>query len=876
MLPDYHPPPSLNSRIPSPQDSDRATRDSTTAGTGPGDPYLSHPAGITIEDLLIPFEDMPSANLLPDQPIEERCPPSPEAADMDTRPDFTGNTPIAVVNAQQWIDTPSSIADKASGLAKAGGGEERPRKRIREDGATGNSYGDNGMPNAYSVRRAKPLKLLPLHPGLTTTERPSTPVRGGGRTRAPSPRTPAPTTETQQNLFTFYVPTPQTLPGPPSPVPSPRPTTRGRLRITPPEDPQEDARSPTELEEGQVDDAHPEPKTTEEEGYPDALLSPARGNVPLNDVDPVPTHPTEASTPAAMTPLLHALARDGTRQGDLSAPKAFAGEALNPARPQNPLANLLAQAGPTICRDDWDQLLGAIQHTSLPGWPGMENALPPPPSLESWPEGLAWLQNRDAALRRIIGMPDPNSARTPLFMLQTHNGPQDLGPMPHAQARAPPATMLGGSSSIPGPAAPLPGPPAHTAVGQAGPAAPAQAFMRQASIPAALRPARAPEAPNPPGQDLPPPPLPELPYDIQNLIIAPRNIQGGGRITNLEHPLPRPHRHGFTGIQPNTENMFAREPADGFPRVRLDHPERLWAGLDDENRKKWLDTPNAVIGFVYNGRPVPLGGASTLANKVGNAVKAFLGLPKVSVVFAELPGERIKVDAKDLRTHPSRAFILPRLSEEHANTLWRIHILSAKNIALIFFPPLMRFDDYVGRITGFTHNDNDEVLTIIREKLNTRDVRALFVKYLRNNPARKTEDPETALRRVFDSLRLVPLGKGDEDEEVLFNFHIDTPAGSIAEWEEWLEAMLKIRWASPRILNGTGVIHRLGVCRGCCSIEHESDACPLPLLDEWITENEPPTIRTPRTASGPSTERGATNGRTGGRGMRPRLNFGRN
>ena len=319
--------------------------------------------------------------------------------------------------------------------------------------------------------------------------------------------------------------------------------------------------------------------------------------------------------------------------------------------------------------------------------------------------------------------------------------------------------------------------------------------------------------------------------------------------------------------------MFTQEPPEGFPLVHLDHPERPWAGLSEENLRKWTENPGAVIGFIFNGQLAAVGETSANGTRVRSAVKAFLGIPDVSVVLAEAPRDPQRFDAKNICTHPPRpSFILPYLAPEQAHMLWRVRALSMDGTALLFFPPHMRFNDYVSQVVGFAHNRKDQARKIVRQKLWTDSVRDLFLKYLRNNAFRNKENLEIALQRIYESLHLELVPR--EDDEVHFDFYVDTPAGSIPEWEEWLAAMLDIEWTAPKLINGTGVIKRYNACQGCASVSHEPMDCLFTKIEGWRSDKDLHTR--PSRVTGPSYARNNFNGRAGGPGPRTRTNYGRN
>ena len=122
------------------------------------------------------------------------------------------------------------------------------------------------------ARRPRAPKPAPLSIPYTPSTGPSTPVNGDGRALAPPPRTPVKQSGAPQMFFTFRTPTPQTLPEPAAPNHNPWMANYGRAQTEPPATSGPGETTHAELEDGQIHDAGEQ----QDEGYPDALLSPAR------------------------------------------------------------------------------------------------------------------------------------------------------------------------------------------------------------------------------------------------------------------------------------------------------------------------------------------------------------------------------------------------------------------------------------------------------------------------------------------------------------------------------------------------------------------------------------------------------------------------
>ena len=117
--PTIHPPTMLNEPLSSeaacPEDPPSSHAPCEMAGAHPPDPpppsplitrddYVGSTLTITMDDLLVPYDPVPT---IPPHglPAAANNPPEAESPAMDTSPDFSGNNPIAIVSAEQWIDT---------------------------------------------------------------------------------------------------------------------------------------------------------------------------------------------------------------------------------------------------------------------------------------------------------------------------------------------------------------------------------------------------------------------------------------------------------------------------------------------------------------------------------------------------------------------------------------------------------------------------------------------------------------------------------------------------------------------------------------------------------------------------------------------------
>lgn len=527
---------------------------------------------------------------------------------------------------------------------------------------------------------------------------------------------------------------------------------------------------------------------------------------------------------AATKPRFSALVSPQGTHDARSGPATAGGNRLaREQRPAHYLTLALVAHDPTLSYEEWDTVIGAIDQRKLGPWPNLEaDALPPP--LRSWPEGDAWIKKHILPLRG-LGKNPGNAVR---------------------EARASPHPRPAETEAH--------APAAETANNQPPP----------------------PSPPPPPMMPLLPPqpavllaPVPPPPVDIQNLVLLPRVAPGGGRPVDFEYPNPRAHLHGKTGVKPVKETLFTPEPTGGFPRIRLDHPERPFAGLDVDTITEWNANPaTTILGYVYGGSAIKAGETLPTVNKITAALQQFTGLMNIIVAHTELPLNPRNFDHRDLSTHSSRFFIGLNFTPDAARDLWRIQIVSTKDITLVILPTYIRFDDFVGKIVGFTHNVNSAIVTIIKKKLETEPVRAIFIKYLKNNPLRNHEDLETALQRVYDSLRIEV---STNDDVLSANFLIDTPAGTIAEWESWKDDLFGVEWKIPAIINGTGVFKRFPQCRGCMSVDHETKHCPLPDVRDWMGDTrEQLLLKMNRSAAanqmrGGRSERGGPSGRRNGR-----------
>ena len=158
--PTIHPPTMLNEPLSSeaarPEDPPSSHAPCKMTGAHPPDPpppspliarddYVGSALTITMDDLLVPYDPVPT---IPPHglPAAANNPPEAESPAMDTSPDFSGNNPIAIVSAEQWIDTNTPPPEKTNNanIGKAGGVEERLRKRVREESQGGTGTNGHG------------------------------------------------------------------------------------------------------------------------------------------------------------------------------------------------------------------------------------------------------------------------------------------------------------------------------------------------------------------------------------------------------------------------------------------------------------------------------------------------------------------------------------------------------------------------------------------------------------------------------------------------------------------------------------------------------------------------------------------------------------
>lgn len=326
--------------------------------------------------------------------------------------------------------------------------------------------------------------------------------------------------------------------------------------------------------------------------------------------------------------------------------------------------------------------------------------------------------------------------------------------------------------------------------------------------------------------------FPPPPPDVQNFIVLPNAVPGGGKLTNKPFPLPRPHQHGAVKAQPPLEFPHAAEPDEGFPRIRRDDIEGPYAGWDADRIQHFtnVNPATSALARIHGARPIKAGAGWPSAKAIKDLIETMFGAKDVIVVPVEIQDPIPRSDPDNIHTRLPVNFGIENIPEEAQTYLTHIQTVSTPTITVHFHPTQLRADNYLGRIEGFTQNYQDAIPTFVRGKFESEEVCGIIRKYVARNPFRNEGGIDAAVQGILNSL-IVEVETLPPDLQPIAHISVDSPADSVDGNRAWRKDLKTIKWKSAG--NGTGLLIYLPPCRSCDSVRHRTEQCPFPDIQGW-------------------------------------------